>query len=1257
MSLGRRRPRRIGLFLLGILLFSGCGPGTLVIGAVVIASASSGGGDSGGGGGGRPAPRPLLESARFVDLDGNGSMDSRDWIVISFTAPVAVQGNPLANDVLVLDPPGQFGPLVEVTPGVADREVFIGDPSGAAIQPNGVHGVDPLSTGINLNPGQRGITSGAGAPVPSAADPVDLAGELNPRVVQATFADLDGNCIANQGDVIDVLFSSPVTVTTPDPDQAFWLLVSNDTFGTGAQFAGGMPASVLTVTIQLGTSPLFNDRGAFDRGLLLPGSPSGLDLGVPPGGVVDATYPAVMALPSNPPGFDMSGPGPVCAPRLVSAVFSDDDDDGLLGPGDRVTVTFDGDVNLQGSPLAADVLEALPPGSFGAGAIPEAGAVPQEIVVRLQAGASLQPNGTFGIDLVSSGINLLPGQTGIVEPAGTPLLPMPTPLDLGGELNPKISAASFSDANGSCTIDSGDILDVTFSSNVTFTTSDPNQAFQLPVAGDTFGAGAQIQGGTPVDVGSAVILLGTGPVLQVAGSFGPTVTGSPSGLDVGFTVGVILDALFAAVPATPSSPPGVDVGFLPGACSPQPVSVVFQDVDANGLADAADTVTVALNQAVSLPGVSPVASVFVLDPPGSLGVGATVAAGPGSAEVTISPGAGATFEPNGTYGIDPGSSGLNVLPGQTLLQSVTGPPVQPAAAPLEIQGELNPRITLVTFIDQNGTCFVDSGDWIEVTFSAAVTFATPDPALAFQLPVAGDFLGTGSQFQGGGTPGDVSTVTVVVGAAPVIAAPGTFDPGMLLGGSPSGLDITGAPGMVVHAIYTAVPALPLPQAGVDIGAVTGTAGWESLGDGQPGARYGTSVAPAGDVNGDGFGDFIVGARTYDAVPTDVGKAYVHHGRACWPDATPSWTSTGDDVGGDFFGGSVASAGDVNNDGYDDVIVGASGADVGLINEGKAFLYMGGPAGLSATPDWTSSGEIRDRALFGWDVASAGDVNNDGFDDVIVGAMEYTTTQSLAGKAYLFLGGAGGLAPTWTWESSGDDQSIARFANAVSSAGDVNNDGFDDVIIGARFFNTIESNAGKAYVYLGNSSGLDTAPLWTSVGEDQSGAQYGTSVACAGDVNTDGFSDIIVGAHWFDTPQPNAGKAYVYYGGPSGPSATPDWTATGDNLASSSFGWAVAPAGDVDNDGFDDVIIGAYAFNLGGESGKVYVYTGGASGLSPTVFWVSTGDSQANAWFGRAVAGAGDMNSDSFDDVLVGAPRFDPGGGGFVGKAYILSVVP
>ncbi|MCJ7489550.1 MAG: FG-GAP-like repeat-containing protein [Thermoplasmata archaeon] len=419
--------------------------------------------------------------------------------------------------------------------------------------------------------------------------------------------------------------------------------------------------------------------------------------------------------------------------------------------------------------------------------------------------------------------------------------------------------------------------------------------------------------------------------------------------------------------------------------------------------------------------------------------------------------------------------------------------------------------------------------------------------------------------------------------------------------------------------------------------------WTAESD-QVGAWFSHSVASAGDVNGDGYDDVIVGAPLYDNGETDEGRASLYLGSSSGLSAMPSWTAESDQVDA-AFGWSVASAGDVNGDDFDDVVVMAPQYDNGEMDEGRVYLYSGSSLGLSATSSWIAEGNQVD-AGFGWSAASAGDVNNDGYDDVVVGAPSYDNGEMSEGRAYLYLGSASGLSatPSWTAESG---QAAAGFGGSVASAGDVNNDGFDDVVVGAAGYDNGETDEGRAFLYLGSASGLSSTPSWTSEG-NQANAGFGWSVASAGDVDNDGFDDVVVGAPQCGTRE---GRAHLYLGSASGLSSTPSWTVDGI-FSDSWFGRSVASAGDVNGDGYDDVVVGAPGYDHGeAAEGCAYLYLGSALGLSATYSWTVEGNKIA-AQFGVSVASAGDVNDDGFADVVVGANHYDNGELG-EGRAYLF----
>lgn len=403
--------------------------------------------------------------------------------------------------------------------------------------------------------------------------------------------------------------------------------------------------------------------------------------------------------------------------------------------------------------------------------------------------------------------------------------------------------------------------------------------------------------------------------------------------------------------------------------------------------------------------------------------------------------------------------------------------------------------------------------------------------------------------------------------------------------------------------------------------------------------FGYAVSTAGDVNGDGYSDIIVGAPAYSNGQASEGAVFVYHGSSTGVGTDPSDTLESE-VMLARMGESLALAGDVNDDGYSDVIVGLPGYSNGENREGAVYIYRGSANGLSPQPQVIESNQA--DATLGISVAGAGDINGDGYSDIIAGAPLYDNNETNEGAAFVHTGGALGVnpAPISTLESN---QQQARLGTSVATAGDYNGDGLSDVIVGSPMFDNGEQDEGVAFAYVGIANGGVSGMPKDTLESDQALAHFGTSVSCAGDVNGDGWSDVIAGAPEYSGGLSEEGAAFVFHGASAGFGMRASILES--DQAEAQMGISVASAGDVNGDGYSDVIVGANLYDVGTaiDNGSAFVFHGSASSIAlvPTVM---LGTSQEGAQFGYSVTGAGDLNGDGFNDIAVGAPHYDNGSG-------------
>jgi hypothetical protein len=420
--------------------------------------------------------------------------------------------------------------------------------------------------------------------------------------------------------------------------------------------------------------------------------------------------------------------------------------------------------------------------------------------------------------------------------------------------------------------------------------------------------------------------------------------------------------------------------------------------------------------------------------------------------------------------------------------------------------------------------------------------------------------------------------------------------------------------------------------------------------------YGSAVSGAGDVNGDGYLDIIVGAQAHWSCRSNgnnrgpgYGRAYLLYGSATGP-STSGMTTLVSPSDADCFGAAVYGVGDVNGDGYSDVAVGAPDSDS---DTGSVYVYHGGTPKLSTTYTTKISGLLYSSTTgnFGQNI-KGGDITGDGYSDIVVGAEDYN---SYTGKVFLFKGssgtGATGGITTTGYKTIGTGSSTGMRFGEDFDVLDVNLDGKDDVCVGELSYN---SNKGRVRCYRSIGASGFAAPTYLT--NTSTSIWFGGEVELLPDATGDGCPDMAV-SH--SNGAGTVGSVSLYKG-----NCSFGWTLVNtvtDSATNSEFGIQIAEAGDTNADNLTDLIIGA---RLGGTGGKAYVYDGLGAGL--TLATTLTGpvtsghygaalgsvrDFGGNCWFG----GCGEIEptlGNGTDDILVGAPSTTVGGYGSAGTVYV-----
>ena len=331
---------------------------------------------------------------------------------------------------------------------------------------------------------------------------------------------------------------------------------------------------------------------------------------------------------------------------------------------------------------------------------------------------------------------------------------------------------------------------------------------------------------------------------------------------------------------------------------------------------------------------------------------------------------------------------------------------------------------------------------------------------------------------------------------------------------------------------------------------------------------------------------------------------------------------------DWLGASVAGAGDVDGDGYDDLLVGAPGRMAPeAVVPGRVLLFRGSASGPEACPAWSTEGPS-DGAHLGWYVAGVGDVHGDGFDDLAVASPWDGQLSEHGGSVQLFDGGPDGPGQEASWSRVGD-QAEEMLGNRVAGLGDIDGDGFDDLAIGI----SLPDRRGRVEVFHGGPDGPGAAADWSTEGEAPEG--LAALAARAGDVNGDGYADLVVGSAFVDEPVTDAGRVLAWTGGPEGLSEEPAWRVDGAQDWGY-LGGAVGSA-DLDGDGFSDLLVGQRGWTADGiaDAGRVLAFAGGSAGPASEPTWSAEGE-LAGGWLGAAVASAGDLDGDGDEEVVAGA---------------------
>lgn len=439
-------------------------------------------------------------------------------------------------------------------------------------------------------------------------------------------------------------------------------------------------------------------------------------------------------------------------------------------------------------------------------------------------------------------------------------------------------------------------------------------------------------------------------------------------------------------------------------------------------------------------------------------------------------------------------------------------------------------------------------------------------------------------------------------------------------------------------------------------------------------RAGYSVANAGDVNCDGYDDIITGTPYYNGASTYNGRVYISFGpNPTTMNLSAADVIIDSSLWMDFSGWSVAGAGDVNGDGCDDFLIGAPYSSDAAYESGTAYLFYG-DALLASTDVSTADLKyvgVAASDYAGYSVAGAGDVNGDGYDDILIGAPGRTAwTGAQAGAAYLIYGGAslGGMALSGADVRFHGEAAVDQAGFDVAGGGDFDGDGYDDIIVSAPGEDSAAAGAGATYLIRGQSAALPRVFFLGGANSKFTGEKSydyaGYAIAFIGDMNGNGRDDIMIGAPYNDGAtwtESLRGAVYFIDGTARALPLVNDLmvAASGQiygHRGLESLGKSLSGAGDLNGDGYDDVIIGAYGnSDYAASSGAAYVQYGRRSfpsAMTSDLTDIQYVGGRKYDYAGTSVAGGGDYNGDGRSDLLITAVGRDDGGSGS-GAVYVM----